>query len=217
MARYRRNASRTSLSKECPTLVSEWDFKKNAPLTPDDVAPFSKRKVWWKCKKGHSWDAPIATRTRRNRSGCAVCAGRLRTTLDEANPELASEWDFERNAPLTPSVVSPGSDKKVWWKCKKGHSWDTRISYRARGKRRQKKCPYCKGHRIWRPSDTAASVSEWCGRCSTDTHSFTDCDAESGDLTLEEASAAWKFCPYCAVELQPDWRCCPYCGVCRLI
>ena len=36
------------LSKEFPALLSEWDFEKNAPLTPDDVTSGSDKKIWWK-------------------------------------------------------------------------------------------------------------------------------------------------------------------------
>ena len=32
-------------------------------------------------------------------------------------PELAEEWDYEKNTPLTPFDVSYGSTKKVYWKC----------------------------------------------------------------------------------------------------
>ena len=37
--------------------------------------------------------------------------------------DLLSQWDKERNAPLTPKDISYGSKQKVWWRCEKGHSW----------------------------------------------------------------------------------------------
>ena len=40
-------------------------------------------------------------------------------------PELAKEWDFEKNKPdLTPDKVTVGSNRSVWWRCDKGHSWE---------------------------------------------------------------------------------------------
>ena len=36
-------------------------------------------------------------------------------------PELAKEWNYEKNDDLMPSSVLPGSHKKVWWKCSKNH------------------------------------------------------------------------------------------------
>jgi len=36
------------------------------------------------------------------------------------NPALAEEW-HTKNGDLTPCNVTPGANKKVWWKCSKGH------------------------------------------------------------------------------------------------
>ena len=41
--------------------------------------------------------------------------------LETLNNDIALEWDYERNAPLTPKDVTPNSNKVVWWKCKEGH------------------------------------------------------------------------------------------------
>ena len=41
-------------------------------LTPYDVSPYSHMSVWWKCEKGHKWEAAIANRHRLNR-GCPYC------------------------------------------------------------------------------------------------------------------------------------------------
>lgn len=56
--------------------------------------------------------------------------------------ELLEEWDRERNAPLTPDQVSYGSARKVWWRCAKGHSWQTTICTRTSG---GAGCPVCAG------------------------------------------------------------------------
>tara|TARA_B100000212_G_scaffold339762_2_gene318870 strand:+ start:190 stop:1518 length:1329 start_codon:yes stop_codon:yes gene_type:complete len=56
-------------------------------------------------------------------------------------PKIALEadsWD--------PSTVLPGSDKKVNWKCKKGHTWVTRVSIRTRSTHG---CPYCMNRKVW--------------------------------------------------------------------
>lgn len=37
--------------------------------------------------------------------------------LSIVNPILAKEWNYDRNAPLTPDEVTSGSNKKVWWIC----------------------------------------------------------------------------------------------------
>ena len=49
------------------------------------------------------------------------------------NPELAKEWNYEKNENLDPSTVKATSEKKVWWKCEKGHEWKTSINCRNQG------------------------------------------------------------------------------------
>ena len=54
-----------------PVLASEWNYEKNNDLTPADVMLNSGKKVWWKCSKGHEWQATIDSRNRGN--GCPKC------------------------------------------------------------------------------------------------------------------------------------------------
>ena len=54
-----------------------YNYEKNNGLTPADVAPNSNKKVWWKCRKGHEWQAIIANRNKGN--GCPVCAKEKRS------------------------------------------------------------------------------------------------------------------------------------------
>jgi len=57
------------------------------------------------------------------------------------HPEVAKQWDYEKNGHLRPEHYSHGSDEKVWWKCPKGddHEWYTNIHSRCAGH----KCPFC--------------------------------------------------------------------------
>ena len=57
------------------------------------------------------------------------------------NQSLVSEWNKQKNAPLTPYDVAPNSPQKVWWKCKQGHEWITPVRCRNAGTG----CPYCFG------------------------------------------------------------------------
>jgi hypothetical protein len=80
--------------------------------------------------------AVISNRTRKG-YGCPYCSGRLpipgKTDLASTNPELAKSWDSSMNGDLTPSDVSAGSGKNVWWKCEKGHSYQTTVASRKAG------------------------------------------------------------------------------------
>ena len=52
-------------------------------------------------------------------------------SLAEKFPDLALQWDHEKNAPLTPYDFSHGSKHRVWWICENGHSFDSVINART--------------------------------------------------------------------------------------
>ena len=128
-----------------PTLAKEWNYEKNNGLIPLDVMPNSVKKVWWKCNKGHEWQATIDSRNRGN--GCPYCSGRFavkgENDLRTVNPRLATEWNYEKNNGLTPMDVTPNSNKEVWWKCSNGHEWQSIIANRNKGVG----CPICNSER----------------------------------------------------------------------
>ncbi len=124
-----------------PELAQEWSDKNE--IKPTEVSVGSHKKVIWKCRLGHEWEASIKSRT-VNGTGCPYCSHNkvLEGFNDLASqmPEIAAEWS-EKNYPLLPTMVTPFANKKVWWKCSKGHEWHTLISTRSGGS----KCPYCSG------------------------------------------------------------------------
>ncbi len=125
-----------------PQLASEWDVIKNRNLTPKNVATGTNRRVYWLCKKGHSWQATIASRN--SGVGCPICSNRVvlkgYNDFASTNPELVNEWHPTKNGKLTPYDVVSGSGIKVWWKCSKGHEWQTTVDKRRSGTG----CPICK-------------------------------------------------------------------------
>lgn len=124
-----------------PELARQWS-KKNK-LKPTQVSLGSHKKVIWKCKHGHEWEASVKSRA-VNGTGCPYCSHNkiLAGFNDLASqyPEIAAEWS-ERNHPLEPTMVTAFANRKVWWKCSKGHEWNTLISTCSGGS----KCPYCSG------------------------------------------------------------------------
>lgn len=122
-----------------PELIPEWDYEKNI-ICSDTVTSGSNTSVWWKCPKDHSYMMQIIARVRgRN---CPVCAGKIvvegTNDLATVHPKLISEWDYEKNI-LLPTQVTVGSNKKIWWICKQGHSWETSVKIRSMGSG----CPVC--------------------------------------------------------------------------
>ena len=140
------NAGENDLATANPRLAQEWDAEKNAPLTPQDVTPYSNRRVWWRCALGHEFQAVIAA---RNTSGsdCPYCTGRRVlpgfNDLASQQPRVAAQWAQDLNGSLTPEMVTTGSHKKVWWRCSEGHVWRAVIFTRARGNFCG--CPVCAG------------------------------------------------------------------------
>ena len=132
-----------------PDIAKQWHPTKNGDLRPEDFSYGSEKKVWWKCSKGddHEWDVTINNRTQGQ--GCPFCAGRRAgkdNNLLFLFPDIAKLWHPTKNRDLRPEDFTPGSHKKVWWKCPKGddHEWDAMISSRTRGTG----CPVCAGRKV---------------------------------------------------------------------
>ncbi len=129
-----------------PTLAEEWNYEKNVNLKPDHFTAYSGQKAWWKCSQGHEWQATVVNRNRG--SGCPYCSGRYaikgENDLKTVNPILANEWNYKKNGSLKPEHFTISSHKKVWWKCRNGHEWQTTISHRTYGSG----CPYCAGQKV---------------------------------------------------------------------
>lgn len=125
-------------------LLGQWD-ERNAPLTPKTVSYGSKKKLWWHCREGHSWQAAVYNRSAG--AGCPYCAGKAVESggndLASVYPELAKQCDAVKNAPLTPADVTPHTHRKVWWKCPAGHRWKAAVYSRAGAQ--ENGCPVCAG------------------------------------------------------------------------
>ena len=130
-------------------LMLEWDWYSNNEigLDPSVLTHGSNKKAWWTCKSGHKWQASICTRTSGH--GCPKCAkiylGNKNATpnvgesLNDLFPEIAKEWNYNKNKEL-PTQVCAKSNKKVWWTCSVcGHEWESIISDRVS----HRGCPIC--------------------------------------------------------------------------
>ena len=127
-------------------IAEEWDYEKNLKIDPHNYLPGSNKKVWWKCKKcSYSWEANISNRSRG--TGCPNCAGKIVTvekSLATVYPKIAAEWAYDLNSGILPESFLPGSDKKIWWRCDKGHVWKAAINSRVN----KNNCPYCGNKKI---------------------------------------------------------------------
>jgi len=188
-----------------PGLAVEWHTEKNGEFHPEDVRPKSNRKVWWQCSKGHEWQASVSSRA--SGTGCPYCYGRYATktnNLASEYPELLDEWDGEKNIGLNPSDFTPHVNKKVWWRCRKGHSWQATIYNRANNK---SGCPACARNnaRKYSIEDIQAIVKKRGGKCLST--KYTNCKmklkycCKEGHIWEARADAILytdKWCPVCA-------------------
>ncbi|WP_170472913.1 zinc-ribbon domain-containing protein [Ruegeria arenilitoris] len=126
-----------------PSLCKEWNNEKNKKK-PRDYTPRSSAKVWWRCEKGHDWQAPISNRNSSQNTilrGCPYCTNRKvcgDNNFAFLHPEMAREWHPENKE--QPEKVLATSNKKVRWKCSEGHTWRESPSNRAM---RVYGCPEC--------------------------------------------------------------------------
>ena len=128
-----------------PDLAKQWHPTLNGELTPKMVTKGYRNNVYWLCDKGHVWDARIAERLRGD--NCPYCSGRRVLAgfndLATTHPELAAEWDYEKNGNTRPSDISAGMNKeKFWWICPTcGNSYPAYpLSRSGKGK---EGCPIC--------------------------------------------------------------------------
>ena len=136
------------LTSKYPNIAREWNYEKNKDLQPENVPYGSGKEVWWICQNGHEWKDRIVDRIKRNTS-CPYCGGyRIifgSNDLETTNPELVKEWDYTKNKGTLPKNFKAGSNKKVWWICSKGHTFEMSIYNRAK---RKTGCPYCSNRKI---------------------------------------------------------------------
>lgn len=186
-----------------PQLIAEWDYKKNAG-SPQNYKQGSNKKVWWICSVcSHEWLSSITNRALSS-SGCPVCAQKQRGlskvqglvhkkgSLLEVRPDLAVEWDAQRNAPLSPNDLTAGSNKVVWWLCSKcSYSYQKSVTGRNGGNG----CPVCHGKKVVAGYNDLATkfpqiASEW--------HPTLNGNLTPTQVTSANDRKVWWHCSTCS-------------------
>lgn len=116
-------------------ILTNCDHKITIPKADDYHLSYAISKLLFKLNKPANVD--VAT----NRLVILQYLTAFDTSLEELFPELAKEWNYEKNG-FPPRNIHPGSNEKVWWICKKcGLEWKTSIS--GRTGRDKTDCPIC--------------------------------------------------------------------------
>lgn len=175
-----------------PALARQWHPEKNGALTPHDVVSGARRKVWWRCDRGHEWQASIASRARNN-ADCPVCAGKAvipgENDLATHFPEITAQWRPTYNGNLTAQSVTPYSNKKVWWECPAGHAYTAAVATRTA---RLSGCPYCTGRKVLAGFNDLATVKP---RLAEQWHSTLNGSLTPQMVTAGSHRKVWWACP----------------------
>ena len=143
-ARYRTIKKEKSLSVLYPNIAREWCVDKNGGLKPDQVTVGSGVQVWWRCEEcGFEWKTDVYHRAQKG-TGCPKCKKASAhekymeqilsktLSLQEAYPEIAAEWNAEKNVGRSPDAVAAKSSQKFWWKCNVcGNEWQSTVVNRT--------------------------------------------------------------------------------------
>ena len=128
-----------------PKLAKEVSL--NSKIKAAEVTAGSNKKLLWVCSRGHEWEATVNHRSRDRGRGCPYCSNRRLLTgfndLATTNPKLAKE--VSPNSKIKATEVTAGSNKKLLWKCGKGHEWESSVKSRAI---LDSGCPYCVGKKV---------------------------------------------------------------------
>jgi hypothetical protein len=211
-------SGRTIVTSNClatlnPDLAKQLHPIKNGEITAFNIGPGSNKKVWWKCKKGddHEWQVSVSSRVTFN-SGCPFCSNHKLSKTNSFStiyPEISKQWHPSKNGNLLPSDIISGSNKKVWWKCKKGedHEWETTLGNRVKGKN----CPYCSGRfadsknnlgkirpelvKLWHPKKNG-DITPFNITPESSKKVWWKCD-KGEDHVWKSSPNSVKSCPYC--------------------
>lgn len=180
------------LLSEYPSIDKEWNYQKNEALNPATVSSGSHKSVWWICKKGHNYEQAIDLHVSR-KHGCPYCSGNkvLKgfNDLQTSYPDIAKEWNYEKNGNFLPTDFTAGSGKRIWWICTKGHSYIQKIDRRTR---RGNACPYCSGHKVLKGYNDLATINP---KLAGEWHPSKNGELTPYDVTSGSGKRVWWRCP----------------------
>lgn len=60
-------------------------------------------------------------------------------SIVDKRPDIAKEWDYNKNGSIKPEYILCGNSRKYFWICPQGHSYQASPNHRCHGTN----CPYC--------------------------------------------------------------------------
>ena len=126
-------------------------------------------------------------------------------SLAEARPDLAKEWNYEKNGDLRPEDVGHRSDKKVWWICPydvpddypvellRGKNFDFEWEAKVYARNEYPGCPFLNGHSIWTGFNDLATINP---ELAAQWHPTKNGDLKPTQVTANSGLKVWWSLPY---------------------
>ncbi len=128
-------------------LLEQWDHDRNSKNgnLPDNTTLRSHKLIWWRCRmcskgKVHSWQVFPKNRTKGKLTrGCPCCVGQKLSecnSLEAVCPDVAADFDAEKNGVSPAEVTSSASTEYSWLSDEPGAKKRTvaqRTSYTIQG------------------------------------------------------------------------------------
>lgn len=140
----------------------------------------------FRCERGHY---PRISPLGFLHGGCPHCRGaetsKIKMSLAEALPEVASQWHPSRNGPGTPADISWDSKRPAFWRANCcGFEWEDRII--NRDKYQRLRCPKCR---------TLLGSLAWCD------------PGLAAEWSPTNPITPWHVRPHTSTTFTPEWRC----------
>lgn len=148
------------------------------------------------------------------KAGCPYCAGKKiykgENDLQSQFPTIAKYFDECKNG-IKADEIFARSNKKYWWKCDKGYSFEMSPLNRVR---REESCPYCSGQRLLPGFNDLQTIypdiaSEW---------DYDKNEGSPSDYRYGSGYKAWWICKDCGKSYQSPINIhirghkCPWCS-----
>jgi len=118
----------------------------------------------------------------------------------QTHPELMKEWNYDKNNKLKlyPKKLFPGSHRKVFWECSKGHEWMASVNSRTNISTGGTNCPYCSNRKVCKDNCLATInpilSEEW--------HPTKNGKFTANDVLYGSHKKVWWLCQECDYEWQ---------------
>lgn len=181
----------------------------------------SRENMWYR-KKMDSYPRFIEVNLEKDEKAIREYMLPTNNSLKDLRPDIAKEWNYEKNHNLLPEMFGINSNVKVWWKCSNcNHEWETSIIHRA-GKR-SSGCPKCsviKNKESFTKNyiKKNGSLLDNNPELAKEWHPTLNGDLKPSDVTRATPRKVWWKCSKCGFEwmASPNNRSkgvgCPECG-----